>query len=49
MRDGVPTPVGLLQSLFVPGACVLAMGGRDVLGAPSGYLGQVGSWLRESF
>jgi cell division protein FtsA len=41
--------IGLLQALFVPGACVLSMNNRDAAGAPSGYLGQVGSWLRQSF
>lgn len=41
--------IGLIQALFVPGACVLSMSNRDAAGPPTGYLGQVGSWLRQSF
>ncbi len=41
--------IGLIQALFVPGACVLTTSNRDSAGSPSGYLGQVGSWLRQSF
>lgn len=41
--------VGLIESLFVPGACVLAMADHAATGAPSGYLDQVGHWLRKSF
>jgi cell division protein FtsA len=49
---GIDTPpfavvAGLLQSLFVPGACALSSGAGA--GGPGGYLGQVGNWLRASF
>ena len=43
------TLVGLLQSLFVPGACELASVGQGASEARDGYLGQVGNWLRQSF
>ena len=43
------TIIGLVQSLFVPDACVRATADRDVLGAPDGYLERVGQWFRESF
>jgi cell division protein FtsA len=43
------TVCGTLQSLFVPGACVLQGGGQEMAGPSGGYLGQVGNWLRESF
>lgn len=54
MPVGLATPpfavsVGLIQALFVPGACVLAKSSPDRHGEPMGYLGQVGSWLRQSF
>ena len=41
--------IGLIQALFVPGACVLATRNRDAAGPSASYLGQVGSWLRQSF
>lgn len=43
------TAVGLLKSLFVPGACMLAQDTSARGGAPDGYMGQVGNWLRHSF
>jgi cell division protein FtsA len=50
-ESGPPFAVaaGLIQALFVPGACVLAMSNREAPVGPAGYLGQVGGWLRQSF
>ena len=43
------TVAGILRSLFVPGACVLSESRPGADGTSEGYLGQVGSWLRQSF
>jgi cell division protein FtsA len=41
--------IGLVAALGETDACVVAAADRDALGRRSGYLEQVGDWLRQSF